>query len=331
MYMKTSDGMERLVAGDGNESIKRSLGEPQPASRTCENRDIPNLNPGTPRTLTNRRILNCTPARVFGVADHTEVLRRAVARAVELLDNTINELTNARREVCNGATPAWPLLGDLTLCWLRRMGVCVDDIRVWTAGSIPARPTSPKTVAEVIRRLIRPRNLIASNIIRYSCGPIPSDCTPCDDKTWAFVCNGSMTPRTIIRLCQLFWKRRTSPDPALDKKLEGLHPEFQALTIIHEASHLTHDNAVERGHTIGVPECLTQLVSVSNGIPIDRTFASLCRQSRTCGPPDHCAEELAGLSAPAGGGKHALRTVFDPRRAVQLKGRLSKWIKRGAT
>lgn len=328
MYIQASDGMERIATGNRNESIKRSfLGEPQPAPRVCDNGKIPRLAPAIPLALTDRRILNCSPGRVFGVADHAKVLRRAVARAVELLDNTINELNNARREVCNGATPAWPLLGDPTLCWLRRMGVCVDDIRVWTAGSIPARPTSPKTVAEVIRRLIRPRNLIASNVIRYSCGPIPSDCGSCDQNTWAFVCIGPVTPRTIIRLCRLFWERRRSDDPIEDKRLELLHPEFQALTIIHEASHLTHDNRVEIGSTIGVPECLAQLVAVSNGIPIDRTFSANCRQSGACGSPSECHEDVAGLGSLAAGGTRIVRTVFDPQRAVQLKGRLSKWIK----
>jgi hypothetical protein len=145
------------------------------------------------------------------------------------------------------------------------------------------------------------------------------------------VCIGPVTPRTIIRLCRAFWVRPTSADPKEDAKLAALHPEYQALTIIHEASHLTHDNEVERGHTIAVPECLTQLVAVANGIPIDMNFSSFCLQSRVCGPAEDCpGVESAQFGFAAPSRTRMVRTVFNTRFAVPLKGRLSKWIKQRA-
>lgn len=298
---------------------RAAYGEPAPA-RACNNRKIPDPDPVPPRALTPRRIWKCTPERAFGVTDPTGVLTRAVARAVEMLDNTIAELVNTRREVCqNGAAPAFPLLGDMTICWLRnRLGVCVDDIRVWTNGTFVSG-----SVAEVIRRLVRVRNLLASNVIRYICRPRPCTVARCDTGVFAYVCDlQRVTPPRIIRLCEAFWVCPDCPSPEV-------HAEFQAQTLIHEASHLTHDTSDDPGSTIGVAECLSQLVAVSNGSPIDEAFARDCVQSRRCGPPGDCpGVEFVRLGFAAPPKIQSIRTVFNPRRAVRLKGRLSKWIKR---
>ena len=81
-----------------------------------------------------------------------------------------------RNAVCGGTTAAWPLLGGITLDWLRnRLGVCIDDFR--TAGTLVNR-----SVTEVIRRLMRVRNLIASNVITYVCNS-----PECDQYTWVYV------------------------------------------------------------------------------------------------------------------------------------------------
>src|SRR5256885_740151 len=113
----------------------------------CGNQRIPapdTIKPVTPRKGFGR----CGQAGGFGVANPGVVISTAIARALEMIDNTIGELVNARTRVCQGEAPAWPLLGDITLDWLRnRLSICIDDIRTWTAGTFVNR-----SVAEVIRR-----------------------------------------------------------------------------------------------------------------------------------------------------------------------------------
>src|SRR5688572_22034063 len=127
-----------------------------------------------PRACDNKRIPERTPKRKPTVGrffcgrqtnDRFKIVEQAINRAVEMLDKTITELVDARAAVCSGKPPAPPHVRLITLQWLNRLGVCVNDIRVWTSGTFVNR-----SVAEVIRRLVRARNLIASNSLRYICG-----------------------------------------------------------------------------------------------------------------------------------------------------------------
>jgi hypothetical protein len=114
--------------------------------------------------LTGGRV-NC-PTR----ADAVRILTATVARAVAMLDNTIGELIRAREAACRGEPLGWPALGDVTACWLKyRLGVCIDDLSAWTKGTFRKSPAEPTSVAEIIRRLVKPRNLLASNQITYEC------------------------------------------------------------------------------------------------------------------------------------------------------------------
>ena len=282
-------------------------GEPPLIPRTCDNKvRIPPLDTVTPFT-TKKMFGTCAKRRPFGISDPGKVIAAAVARAIAMLDNTIGELVNARNAVCAGQTPAWPLLGDVTLDWLRnRLGVCVDDIGVWTAGTLVNR-----SVAEVIRRLIRVRNLIASNAIMYVChGPL------CDSDDWAYVLidpTCRRTEPTIIRLCRNFWIASVDPK---------IHAEFQAQTILHEASHLYHCTADARGSSIGVAECLAQFVAATNGSPLDPTFEGRCAVTNRCGPVAVAGRpRTSGLGAAATGAIRVVRTSFRPENAVRPKGR----------
>lgn len=311
MYIHPSAGLgQTVLVRNGDERVKWSLGEPQPTPRTCDNRRIPTM--ATVRPFTPNKVFGtCARRGVFGVTDPASVISRAVARAVEMLDNTIGELVNARTAVCGGATPAWPLLGDITADWLRnRLGVCIDDIRVWTAGTLVN-----KSVAEVIRRLMRVRNLIASNVITYVChGPL------CARDDWAYVLidrTCRRTEPTIVRLCRNFWVSAPGVDPKD-------HAEFQAQTIIHEASHLYHCTADVRGSTIGVAECLAQFVAATNGSPLDPNFATRCAVTNRCAPA--AGAGLPGISRFGAAGPDStriLKTVFRPQNAIRLKGRLA--------
>ncbi len=283
-------------------------GEPLPAARVCDNRRIPTRE--TIRRFTSNKVFgSCARRGVFGVTDPTGVISGAVARALEILDKTIGELVNARNGVCAGQPPAWPLLGDITADWLaNRLGVCIDDIQVWTAGTFVN-----KSVAEVIRRLTRVRNLIASNGITYICnGPL------CAQGDWAYVLidpSCQNTPPSLIRLCRNFW----IPAPGVDPKD---HAEFQAQTIIHEASHLYHCTADARGSTIGVAECLAQFVAATNGGPIDPNFATRCVVTNRCAPAAGVGSSgISGFGASGPGSTLILRTVFRPQNAIRLKGR----------
>jgi hypothetical protein len=322
MHIQTSEGLgQTIIARNGDERAKWSLGEPQPTPRACDNRGIPER--GAVQPLTAKRVA-CTqhdaggvtdPVCVLskGVTDPVCVLSKAVARALEMLDNTIGELVNARNAVCGGATPAPPLLRDITSDWLRnRLGVCIDDIRVWRAGTFVNR-----SVAEVIRRLVRVRNLIGSNGLRYSCSS-----PQCKPKFWAFVgvrdAAGKClpgTPQMLVRLCRRFWEPSRGVDPKD-------HAELQAQVIIHEASHLTHCAEDLTGSTIGVAECLRQFVAATNGSPLYRGFEKRCPVTNRCVPAAGAGQPgNLGLGFAGPGSVRIEKTIFRPQNAIRLKGR----------
>jgi hypothetical protein len=244
-----------------------------PAPRTCSPISIP-FEPATFQPVSSNRV-GC-PSPVFGVADPEGVIRRAAARAIEMLENTIAELTHARKAICDGGPSAWPALGDVTARWLKFcLSVPIDDIRAWTAG-----PFKNLSVAEIIRRLIRVRNLLASGELTYTCAP--AHCHTCVTGDWAFVCVfddcEGKTPPMIVHLCKCFWlpgnKYKGRPGEKVDA---ATHAELQAQTLIHEASHLTHCTGdFDRTRTIGGAECLAQFVAATNNSPIDPCFMHFC-------------------------------------------------------
>jgi hypothetical protein len=138
----------------------------------------------------------------------------------------------------------------------------------------------------------------------------------------------------LIRLCEAFWVPRLLPnEPPNGKRVRGdVHAEFQAQTIIHEASHLTHCNDKERGHTIAVPECLAQFVAATNGSWLDPDFVDRCVGTERCrqplggakvfNPKKAKAESLAlGFARRGSEQKRILGPTFRPENAIQLKGR----------
>lgn len=204
------------------------------------------------------------------------ILNSAVANAVTMLDNTIAELTNARKAACQGAPLGWPTMGDVTACWLKyKLGVCIEDRSAWTAGTFQSR-----SVAEVIRRLVRPRDLLANNEIRYVC----NEACPNDRFAQTFprangVCIAG-SPDRIMELCPEFWT--------------AAHAPFREQTIIHEAAHLTHcdhdtPNTIAVG--IGWAECLAQFVAVTNGKNLDPDTVAACGFTRTCGGDPKAASD----------------------------------------
>jgi hypothetical protein len=323
--MEWEDGLGLQELEEEARELERLHIQPGPKARKCDDPRIPKIEPVRPLGR-----VACTQASAHNTANPLSVLSRARERALKMLNNTISELVNARKAVCAGAAPAWPLLGDATLCWLNRgLSVNTDNIRVWTAGSFePIR-----SVAEVIRRLIRVRNLIGSSGLRYSCTS-----PDCDADEWAFVrardqVTGECLPGTplmLIRLCTAFWVPRLLPNEPPDGKRVALdvHAEFQAQTIIHEASHLTHCNEKERGRTIAVPECLAQFVAATNDSWLDPNFVDRCVGTARCRQPVGGAKvfqqrESSGSGLVRRGSKRMriVGTIFRPQNAIRLKGR----------
>ena len=237
---------------------------------SCDNRDFP-----TPiaarKDLTTGRVACPTRATAY------RILKRVVENSVRMLDNTIAELTKAREAACRGEPLGSPNLGDVTACWLKyKLSVCIDDLSAWTQSTKKSR-----SVAEVIRRLVGPRELLAKNVIRFICDETATICTP---TTNAYTTplehdgHGGVrcipgTPAMEIHLCAPFWN--------------SAHAPFREQTIIHEAVHLTHcgreDDTV--GITIGSPECLAQFVVATNGKRLDPKFLGRCGYSKSCGKP----------------------------------------------
>jgi hypothetical protein len=249
-----------------------TIGEPPPAA--CDGRNLPTRTTG--REF--KSPVACTPSN-SGVPKPIDVVSAAAIRALVMLDNTIDQLVSARTKVCAGTAPA-TALSAVAFDWLRnRLSVCVDDLRVWRAGTFVNG-----SVAEVIRRLVRIRNLIASPYLRYSCGS--PDCDPDD---WAFVrardAAGNClpgTPMMLIRLCSNFWHAGKFND---GKPVPpDVFAEFQAQTIIHEASHLTHCTRDFVGRTMGIAECVAQFVAATNNSPLDPRFSRRCATTTACGP-----------------------------------------------
>lgn len=239
--------------------------------------DIPKRNPIKPKGLTAGRVLCPTRNTAF------PILSRVVANAVRMLDNTIGELVRAREAACSGKPLGWPNLSDLTACWLKyRLGVCIDDITAWTRGSVRKKESDPTPVAEVIRRLVGPRNLLANNEITYRC--VENDPQRCDAGTNAFTFPAPFgvclrTPDRVISLCPPFWS--------------AAHAAFREQTIIHEAVHLTHcaRGAEERAQRTGIgsPRCLSAFVMATNAKKVN-TAVGECGFTNRCGPvPKVCA------------------------------------------
>jgi len=257
--------------------------EAESEAPACDNKGLPTPSRAISRLSSGR--IQCPAAGRWGILDVV------INNAVQMLDNTIAELTRARQAACEGRPLGWPNLSDVTACWLKyKLGVCIDDPSTWTAGTFQS-----STVAEVIRRLVKPRELLASGEILYVC---EETCNP--ETLFAFTfpmlsgrCNAG-TPDRTIHLCPRFWSAEHAP--------------FREQTIIHEAVHLTHcgehrPDTIGIGVSIGSPECLAQFVAANNGKKLDPTTVGQCGFTNRCGtvPRDAIRRNCGGIVGRPGG------------------------------
>lgn len=203
--------------------------------------------------------------KAIGTTDPVGALEKISQRAVKMLDSTINELTKVRTAINAGKPIGWPLMSDtFALSLAKRMRINVNDKSSWTGEG-------PGKVGLVIRWLSNVRKIIAGGHIWYTC--LSSECSTGD---WAWVYN-SKHPENIrlkrnffrIHLCHRFWKPKAGVSVAD-------HFEFQAQTIIHEASHIYYHTSDDPGRGAGVAECMAQFIAETNNGPLDKDFIKRC-------------------------------------------------------
>ncbi|MCF6155899.1 MAG: DUF4157 domain-containing protein [Candidatus Brocadia sp.] len=176
----------------------------------------------------------------IGTDDPVGVLEEADARAIEMLNHVIDELTHIRGRVQAGEPP---LIADVVALALRnRWHLDPDNQNIWTR-------TGPRTVEIIIRWYTNIRNTLDSGRLRYVClGPT---CTAGD---WARTIPGIQR----IRLCRLFW---------------GASIDNRALTLIHEVGHVYYGLRHAEGP---IAHCLEQFVADLNGVAILPEFVGVC-------------------------------------------------------
>jgi hypothetical protein len=266
--------------------------ERQPLNSACANS----------APLADLHTRDVTPGKVKCGTKAFELVKAVVPNAVRMMDCTIRELTEAREAVCRGEPLDRINLREVTGCWLRyKLGACITLPSVWTGPSVRQSEKDRVTIAEIIRRLVKPRDLLASNAVTYQCE------TSCAKTERAFVNlswgGGRCFSDLIIHLCPPFF-----------------HPDYKyhEQTIIHEAVHITHCAGGKEdkspGTGIGKPECLAQFVMATNGRALDPDFVRNCTFTDDCGWPmprplwlkncgiaQTCGEPVASLRRGAGG------------------------------
>jgi|SRR5690606_23016996 len=200
--------------------------------------------------------------KALGNTDPVGALEKIAQRAVEMLDNTISELKRVQGRIQAGDPIGWPLMNDtFALSLAKRMRLKIEDRKTWNGDG-------QNTVGLVIRWLTQIRQRIAKGHLHYTC--LSSGCRR---NTWAFVrvsSEGNVLFR--IHLCRTFWNRKKGTSVSD-------HFEFQAQTIIHEASHTYYNNTIKSdrpGTGPGVSECISQFVAETNNSPIDKDFINRC-------------------------------------------------------
>jgi len=184
--------------------------------------------------------------------DPVGVLQAADARAIEMLDNVIDELTDIRTRVQAGEPPAWPLISDALAIGLRdRLRLNPDNVHTWTG-------TGPGTVEIIIRWFTNVRATLNSGRVSYTC--LDPDC---EVDEFASAIEGE----SRIYLCRLFWNDANDP---LNNR---------ALTLIHEAAHIYY-GLEDSGGGPGSAHCLENFVADANGVEIHPDFIGSCQAPR---------------------------------------------------
>jgi hypothetical protein len=199
--------------------------------------------------------------------DPVGVITRANTRAIEMLDNAINQLQVARNSIRGGAAPAAPVVSDAVRQALQgRFRLNTGDRNIWTqSGS--------RTVLTLIRRLRGARQILADGWMKYTClgpatvtlnSPDGRTCTGpcCVNRVVACSCGGF----SRIILCKPFWRDGHNNVQSLD---------FQGSTLLHEAVHIYFEFIHDAGNVANA-HCYEQFVLDLNGLPVPEDFTHSC-------------------------------------------------------
>jgi hypothetical protein len=169
--------------------------------------------------------------------DPTGTLQTAVTRALALLDDAIATLRHGRERIIGGAPAGWPTVSDAVGVSLRdRLRIDPDSAASWTGRG-------PRTVHHAIRWYRNIRRILGSDFMHYSCID-----PACEAGDYASVFAGE----SRIYLCRLFWE-------------SGV--DLQAITLIHEASHIYYDTE-DSGRGMGSAYCLENFICDINGLAV---------------------------------------------------------------
>lgn len=169
-------------------------------------------------------------------------LQAADARAIEMLTDIVDELSELRARVAAGAAPG-PALFDAALVDNMRDNLRMDAMNpaTWTGSG-------PGTTEIAIRWLGNIRNALAGGRLRYTC--IARGC----GDWFAFTEDGAFR----INLCRPFWRDAAGMDMV----------DQRALTLIHEVAHIYY-RTEDAGGGLGSSACIEQCVADFHGIVVD--------------------------------------------------------------
>src|SRR5262245_39171872 len=169
---------------------------------------------------------NAATAAITG-ADPVGTIQKANARAIQLLDNAIIQLRDARQRIVAGAAAGFPTVSDAAGQSLRnRFGLDANNRAIWTS-------TGARSVHIIIRRLLGARQILADGWMKYTCLGAPTvtlgACTgigcPADrPNRRAVSCGG----HSRIVLCRAWWSD-TLNDQAANLLHECFHIYFEII------------------------------------------------------------------------------------------------------
>jgi peptidoglycan hydrolase-like protein with peptidoglycan-binding domain len=195
-------------------------------------------------------------------SDPVGTIRRANARAIELLDNVINKLQITRNRVRRGAAADFPTVsGAMSDALQGRFRLDANLRNTWTG-------TGSRSVLVLIRRLRGARQILADGWMRYTClgaGTVTlgkcrrvrgNGCPPDRPNRRAVSCGG----HSRIVLCRAWWS------DTLDD---------QAGTLLHECFHIYFGFIADSGN-FGNAHCYEHLVLELNGLSPQAEFEAAC-------------------------------------------------------
>jgi hypothetical protein len=268
---RTSNIFETISIGAVDDAFERQANQVEKSISSgfrVETNSHPNVSQHASVSQLQRRVnpnfVSCNPPSAAIAAttgtDPVGVITAANTRAIEMLNNAIDELQHTRDQIVAGEPVAWPVVSDATASALQnRFHIDANDRNVWTGRG-------EGTVDVIIRRLRGARQILDDGAMRYQClgganinftfGGVQCVGPGCGADTRAVSCAGA----SRLVLCTPFWS-----DPADD----------QASTLMHECFHIYFDFIGDTGNLANA-HCYEQFVSDLNNVPVPAIFVGAC-------------------------------------------------------